>query len=139
MVRRDSAGTVVAFYRDNRTATRHQVNVGSGDPVRRLRAGFKNAAMATAAIESELARRARGESKLSFTIAGRTDIAAEMNLVMDGTFREGIAGNWLVTRVRHQVSPGSGYRCDVEAEKPNGDPSSEDATDSTVTNIEANT
>lgn len=139
MVRRDSAGTVVAFYRDNRTATRHQVSVGSGDPVRHIRFGFKNAAMATAAVEAELARRARGESRLSFTIAGRTDISAEMNLVMDGTFREGIAGNWLITRVRHQVTPRGGYRCDVEAEKPNSDPGVEEATSGNVTDVEDNT
>jgi len=126
LVRRESAGTVVAFYRDNRTATRHQVSIGSGDPVRRLRTGFKNAAMATSAAEAELTKRARGETKLRFSMAGHPLLTAESNLIMDGTFRAGIAGEWLITRVRHSVSP-SGYTTDVEAEKPNSDPSVKDA------------
>ncbi|MDR3445748.1 contractile injection system protein, VgrG/Pvc8 family [Dyella sp.] len=116
IARRDSAGTVVAFYRDNRAAARHQVSVGSGDPVKRLRTGFKNAAMATAAVEAELAKRARGELRLSFSMAGQPNMTAETNLTMDGTFRDGIEGDWLVTRVRHSEGP-DGFRTDVEAEK----------------------
>lgn len=135
---RESAGTVVAFYRDNRTAARHQVSVGSGDPVKRIRAGFKNAAMAAAAVEAELAKRARGEWKLSFAVKGRPDITAETNLTMDNTFRDGIAGDWLVTRVKHRIGP-DGFTSDVEAEKPNSDPDVEDATDGDVTDVVAPT
>jgi len=82
--------------------------------------------MATSAAEAELTKRARGETKLRFSMAGHPLLTAESNLIMDGTFRAGIAGEWLITRVRHSVSP-SGYTTDVEAEKPNSDPSVKDA------------
>lgn len=118
---KESPGTVVAFYRDVWNATRHQVSVGNGLPVKRIRAAFKNAAMAQAAVEAELARRARGERRLSFSIVGRPDITAESNLTMDDTFRDGIAGDWIVTRVVSRMQTRSGYRCEVEAEKPNSD------------------
>jgi uncharacterized protein len=132
LARRDSAGTVVAFYRDNRTASRHQVSIGSGDPVRRLRMGFKNAVMATAAVKAEIARRARGETRLSVSMPGRPDMTAETNLAMGNDFRDGIAGDWLVTRVEHSITKGGGYTCSVDAEKPNSDPDVEDATSGDV-------
>jgi phage protein D len=123
--RRDSAGTVVAFYRDMRTATRHQVTAGSGEPVRHLRFGFKDQSMATAAVKAELAKRARAEHKLSISMVGRPDMTAEATLSMDD-FREGIKGDWLVTQVTHNIDA-RGYTCTVEAEKPNDDPSVQDA------------
>jgi uncharacterized protein len=135
LARRDSAGTVVAFYRDIRAASRHQVSIGSGDPVKRLRMGFKNAAMATAAVKAEIARRARGESRLSFSMPGRPDMTAETSLTMGDDFREGIAGDWLVTRVEHSITKSGGYICIIEAEKPNSDPDVEDATSGDVTDI----
>jgi phage protein D len=130
---KESPGTVVAFYRDVTNATRHQVSVGNGLPVKRIRAAFKNKAMAQAAIEAELARRARGQYKLSFTILGRADITAESNLTMDATFRDGIAGDWVVERVVSRFQTQAGWRCEVEAEKPNDDANVEDVEDESVT------
>jgi uncharacterized protein len=133
---KESPGTIVAFYRDVTNATRHQVSVGNGLPVKRIRAAFKNEAMAQAAVEAELARRARGQYKLSFTILGRTDITAESNLTMDTTFRSGIAGDWIVTKVVSRLSA-KGYVNEVEAEKPNSDPSVTADEDESVSNVVA--
>lgn len=119
LAQRDSAGTVLAFYRNVRAATRHQVTAGSGEPVRRLRSGFKDKAMATAAVKAELASRARGQSRLSLQMPGRPGLTAESSLDLQ-EFRQGIAGDWLVTRVEHAISS-SGYVCWLQAEKPNGD------------------
>ncbi|HZZ05379.1 contractile injection system protein, VgrG/Pvc8 family [Paraburkholderia sp.] len=135
LARRDSAGTVVAFYRDNRAAARHEVSKGYGDPVKRFRMGFRNAAMATAAVEAEIAKRARGESRLIVSMPGRPDMTAETNLTMGDGFRERIAGGWLVTRVEHSITKSGGYTCSVDAEKPNSDPDVEDATSGSVTDI----
>lgn len=132
---KESPGTIVAFYRDVKGATRHQVSVGNGLPVKRIRAAFKNRAMAQAAVEAELARRARGEFRLSFTIEGRPDITAESSLTMDATFREGIAGDWVVTRVVSRLQTQAGYRCQIEAEKPNSDAYVEAAEDEAVTDV----
>lgn len=130
---RDSAGTVLAFYRDNRAAKRHMVTAGTGDPVKRIRSGFKNLAEAKAAVEAELSRRARGQYHLSFSVKGRPELTAEANLTMGVSWRDGIAGDWIVTSVRHHVDSSGGYTCDVEAEKPNDDPDVEDATSGDVT------
>lgn len=134
IARRDSAGTVVAFYHDTRGAARHQVSAGSGDPVKRLRVGFRNQDMARAAIEAELAKRARGEFKLSVSLPGVPQLTAETNLQM-GDFRDGVAGAWLVTRVEHSIEPSGGYQCHVDAEKPNSDPDVIDATDGEITDV----
>lgn len=134
---KESPGTIVAFYRDVQGATRHQVSVGNGLPVKRIRAAFKNRAMAQAAVEAELARRARGEYRLSFTIVGRPDITAESSLTMDSTFREGIAGDWVVTRVLSRLQTQAGYRCQIEAEKPNSDPNVQSDEDESVSDVVA--
>lgn len=133
--RRDSPGTVVAYYRDNRAAKRHEVSAGKGDPVKRLRQGFKNADMAKAAVEAELNRRARGETRLTLDMVGDPNLTAEATLNLEG-FREGVAGEWLVTRVTHTLSR-RGYTCSVEAEKPNSDPDVQEATEGDVSDIES--
>jgi phage protein D len=114
---RDSPGTVVAFYRDIDLAERHQVTVGKGEPVKRLRMQYKDRASAEAAALAELRRRARRERTLSYSFPGRPDVVAECVIEMQG-FREGIAGRWLVTRAEHYIGP-DGYRCSIEAEQPN--------------------
>lgn len=131
--RRESPGTVVAYYRDNRAAQRHEVSAGKGDPVKRLRHGFKNADMAKAAVEAELNRRARGEQRLTLEMEGRPELTAEATLVLDG-FREGVAGEWLVTSVTHTLTR-SGYTCSIQAEKPNSDPEVEEVTGGAVRDI----
>jgi len=119
VARRDSAGTTVAYYRDTRAAKRKEVSVGSGDPVRRLRLQYKDQASAKAAAEAEQRKRARSERTLSVTMPGEPSLSAESLLTMEG-FRDGVAGEWLVNRVEHYIGP-DGYRCTVEAEKPNAD------------------
>lgn len=126
MARRESPGTVVAYHHAKRTARRIPVTLGSGEPVRRLRHWYPDEQSARAAAQAELDKRARGEHKLSLTMPGNPLLAAESPLVAFG-FRDGVDGEWLVTRVTHTLSKGMGYQCDVEAEKPTGDADDEDA------------
>lgn len=119
---RDSEGTVVAFYHDRGAAKRQEVSVGSGDPVRRLRHNFPDKASAEKAAQAELDKRDRRKNKLSLTMPGDPLLAAEARLQLEG-FRPGVLTEWLITRVQHRFSPGIGYSCDVEAEKPKGDES----------------
>ncbi|WP_104565474.1 hypothetical protein [Ralstonia mannitolilytica] len=51
---------------------------------------------------------------------GDPALTAERPLTVTG-FRDGINGDWLIRRVEHHID-GGGYRCDVEAELPNGAP-----------------
>lgn len=124
--RRDASGTVVAYYHATKAGKRHEVQVGSGEPVQRLRMYHPTAEMALAAARAELDRRARKKFTVSLTLPGRADLVAEGRLVLDG-FREGVAGEWVITRVEHRLD-GNGYVCDVEAETPNreGTPDSQD-------------
>lgn len=115
---RDSAGTVVAYYRDNKMAKRKEVKVGSGDPVRRLRLGYKDQASALEAAKAEQRKRARGEATITVDTPGNPDIRAEAMLTMKG-YRDGVDGEWLVTRVEHYYGPDAGYRCSIEGELPN--------------------
>jgi len=84
--------------------------------VKALRHGYKNEAEAKAAAQSELDGRSRGQSTLSFTLPGRTDLIAESRLKLTG-LRPGINQEWLVTRVTHTID-GSGYRVSGSAETP---------------------
>lgn len=118
MARRESPGTVVAYHHSKRASKRIPVTLGSGEPVRRLRHWYPDEAAAKAAAQAELDKRARGEHKLQLTMPGNSALAAECKLTATG-FREGVAGDWLVTRVTHILDKNTGYQCDVECEKPN--------------------
>lgn len=123
---RESAGTVVAYWHAKRAAKRHEITAGEGEPVKRLKQYFPTAAMALAAARAELARRARGEFKLSINFVGRPDVTAESILVLTG-FRAEANGEWLVTRVQHALNKSGAYRCIVDCERPNSDQDVEDA------------
>lgn len=122
--RREKPGTVVAYWHATKTARKVEVTVGSGDPVTRIRHYFPTQAAAQAAAQAALDKRERGEHKLTFSMVGDPALTAERPLTVTG-FREAINGDWLIKRVEHHIDK-SGYRCDVEAEKPNGDTEDED-------------
>ncbi|AKZ26951.1 phage tail protein [Ralstonia solanacearum] len=118
--RREKPGTVVAYWHATKTAKRVEVTVGEGDPVTRIRHFFPTQAAAQAAAQAALDKRVRGEHKLRFSMVGDPALTAERPLTVTG-FRDGINGDWLIRRVEHHID-GGGYRCDVEAELPNGAP-----------------
>lgn len=116
---RESKGTVIAYWHDRRANKRHEVKIGDGEPVRRMRQWYPDEATAREAAQSEVGRRERGEHKLSLTLPGNPGLMAESPLVAVG-FRPGVDGEWLVTRVVHNITKAGGYVCDLEAEKPGG-------------------
>ena len=118
LAKKESPGTVVAFWHAKKTAKRVQVQVGEGDPVRQLRHYYPTEEAAKEAAQAELDKRARGEHKLTATMPGDPELCAEARLVMGAGFRDGVAGEWLITRVEHSMAPGAGYQCTIEAEKP---------------------
>jgi phage protein D len=126
---RESSGTVVAYYHLVKQAKRHEVKVGSGEPVTRLKRYFPTQDMARAAAQAELDKRDRKKSTLSLTMPGRSDVSAESPLTMTG-FRDGVDGKWIITRVAHRLDKSGGYTCDLEAETPTegGDAVEDDAT-----------
>ena len=115
---REDAGMVVAYWHAVKNAKRHEVKVGSGEPVTRLKMYYPTAEMALAAARSELDRRKRKKTTISIQLPGRPDIMAEGKLTLSG-FRDGIDTEWVITRVQHQIDAAGGYVCQVEAELPN--------------------
>lgn len=116
-VARESAGTVAAYYHVTHQGKRHEVKVGQGEPVKRIRYWFANQAEALAAATAELQRRKRALFELELSCPGHPDIVAEGPLVVAG-FRDGVPTNWIVKRTIHSMSK-TGYACEVEAELPN--------------------
>lgn len=117
---RDSDGTVVAYWHDKGAAKRQEVKAGSGDPVRKLRHNYPDKASAEKAAQAELDKRGRSKNKFSCRMPGDPSLAAEAKLALLG-FHPDVATSWLITRVQHEVTPGAGYTCEVEAEKPKGE------------------
>jgi phage protein D len=118
LARRDSPGTVLAYWHNKRAAKRQEVKVGSGEPTKSLRHWFPNADAAKAAAQAELDKRKRGEERLSVTMPGDPSLIAESPLILAG-FRAGVDGLWLTTRVTHELTKSGGYTCSVECERPN--------------------
>jgi uncharacterized protein len=115
---REDAGMVVAYWHAVKNAKRHEVKVGSGEPVTRLKMNYPTSEMALAAARAELDRRKRHKTTISIQLPGRPDIMAEGKLYLAG-FRDGIEVEWVITRVQHTIDASGGYVCQVEAELPN--------------------
>lgn len=118
--KRENAGTVVATYQLTKKAARYEVKVGEGEPVKRIGKHYPTKEMALDAAKAELAKRQRNQVTVSVSMPGDPSLAAECTLVLAG-FREGVDGEWLITRVDHRLDDGAGYACDVEATKPNSE------------------
>jgi phage protein D len=114
--KRQPSGTVVAVWRDLATAQDKEAKVGSGEPVKRLRHQHTDQASAEKAARTEYQKGQRSERQLSVTMPGDPSLIAEARLVLD-QFREGAAGEWLITRVDHSLDSG-GYRCSITGETP---------------------
>lgn len=117
MSKRETAGMVVAYWHAMKSAKRHEVKVGQGEPVKRLKMYYPTQEMALAAARSELDRRERRKVTVSITLPGRTDLVAEGRVILQG-FRDGVDGEWSITRAEHSLD-GSGFTTTVEAEQPN--------------------
>lgn len=117
ITKRETSGTVVACWHETGAAKRHEVKVGSGEPVTRLRMYYPNQDLARSAAQAEIQKRERGTVTVHVTLPGRTDLVAEGRLILKG-FRDGVNGEWSIKRAEHTLS-GGGYVTSVEAETPN--------------------
>lgn len=88
----ESNGSVICYWYEKAKAKKHEVKVGDGEPVRRLRHNYPDEASAQAAAQASLDTSRRNEDKLTVGMPGDPNISAETNLIMSD-FREGIAGD----------------------------------------------
>lgn len=127
--RREAVEKVITVYRDTAAAQWTEVEVATLNydddeilgaagvtPTRRVRRSYANEGAAKRAAQTEVQRSFRQSRSLSINLPGRTDLMAEGRLNLVG-FRPGVAGEWLITSVTHQMDAG-GYRCSVTAELP---------------------
>jgi uncharacterized protein len=117
--RKEASGKVVAAWHATKKAKRQVVEMGEGEPVRRIRTQFSTREQAVAAVRAELDKRQRAEETVTFDGPGRTDLLAEVPLTLSG-FRGGVDGNWTIKRATHALDSTAGYTTNVEAEKSNG-------------------
>ena len=127
---RGQYGAVAAHWQDLEAGEKVRTRAGEGEPVYTLRHPYPNAAEAQAAAQAKLRALNRGTGTLSLTLkSGMPALLAETNkpanpalaagtrLALSG-FRPGVDGDWVLTRVTHEISS-SGYTTQVEAETPN--------------------
>ena len=112
----DSAGTVIAYWHDKKGAKKHEVKVGDGEPVKRLRHTYQDEKSAYAAAQTSLDQARRDEEKLSLSLPGNPQISAEMPITLVN-FREGIAGDWIVEQCAHNIDKSVGFKTSVNGVK----------------------
>ena len=110
---------VLANWHDTVTGKRISVKVGDEKPVFTLRHVYSDATAAGIAAQAKLDKLKRGLGTLSLTLQhGNSKLAAGAKLTLSG-FRNGVDGDWVATRVNHNLS-GGGYSSRVDAEIPKG-------------------
>jgi phage protein D len=115
--KRDSAGSVVAYWHSTKTAKRNIITVGSGEPVRRIKQYFQTQAEAVAAAKAELSKRSRAMQTMHIILGGNPALGAECKVTLTG-FRVDLPTTWIAKTVEHILDPDAGYICDVELEQP---------------------
>lgn len=112
----NSAGTVIAYWHDKKGAKKHEVKLGDGEPVKRLRHTYQDQKSAASAAQAALDQSRRNEDKLSLNLPGDPEISAEKPLVLIH-FRDGIAGDWIVEQVVHSIDKSIGFKTSIQAVK----------------------
>ncbi|NOU53085.1 phage late control D family protein [Pseudoalteromonas sp. JBTF-M23] len=109
-----------AFWHDHSTGEQVAVNVGNDEPVFKLKHTYDDEGSATRAAKAKLSALKRGTSTGSLSMPCTSDnlnVLAESKLILKG-FREGIEGEWVVTRTQYELSD-SGLTLSIEFETPN--------------------
>ena len=109
-------GTAIAYWHDKKGAKKHEVKVGDGEPVKRLRHIYQDAKSAQSAAQASLDQSRRGEERLSLNLPGNPEISAEKPLTLVG-FREGIVGDWMIEQATHSIDKSLGFKTSIQAVK----------------------
>lgn len=109
-----STPKVIAQWHSVVSLATHEVVVGDEDSsnVIRLQQGFGSEAEARAAAQATANRKVRDSRKLSLTMPGDVNLAAEV-VVETSEFPPGANGTWVANSVKHQFSK-AGYKCQIE-------------------------
>lgn len=103
---------VRAFWYDNNAVTKRQVLYGKEGVVLELEFNKVSEAAARNAAEAKFRDVVRKGKRLSFTVTGNCELAAESKCVVSG-IREGVDGEWVIKSVEHTID-GSGFQSSVD-------------------------
>lgn len=104
MAEREVYATVEAEWGDVTGGATQRVTAGSGDPKRRLRHVYSNAAVAQRAADAELAMSGRSRMSLKVNIAGfEPNVFAGGLVKVTPAIRPELDGDWHVNRVEHEL------------------------------------
>ena len=109
--------SVKSYWHDIGTATKYSVIAGHSEPAYTLRQTYNNADDAKHAAQAKLKAFNRGVGMLSLTLIGQLTLQAASKIILTN-IREPIAGEWLITRVLHQLNA-QGFTTQLDAELPN--------------------
>lgn len=109
--------SVLAHWHDNKAAQLQDVNTGGGDPVFELKERYPTREDAEAAAKSKLEELNRRTLSASLSLPGDSALVAEASLTLEG-FRDGVDGDYTITRVEHRFTKSGGYQCSLQAELP---------------------
>ena len=110
--------SVSAFWHDLENAERVKIKIGDGKPEYILRHNYIDADQAGLAASAKLESINRGVATVNITMQGDPSISIKAKLVLND-FREGVNGDWEITRVNHDFSS-SGYKSMISAERKPG-------------------
>lgn len=107
--------SVVARYLDYDFAGEQSVRAGDGDPALELRQTYQDRATAQAAAAARLERASRQTATLDMEVIGDPSLVAETPMITEGW--GGVDGRWSIARATHVVTPSTGYRTRLTAER----------------------
>ncbi|MGL5372610.1 MAG: hypothetical protein ACRDBF_16535 [Plesiomonas shigelloides] len=113
---RTSSGGVIAQWVDESGGI-HEIKSGQA-PYKRMPEPFISRAHAEQAIKGKIRKTKRESSKLTLDIPGDPRVCAELPIVLDETFPNGMAGKMSVDRVVSRATRSSGYRMTITASNP---------------------
>lgn len=108
-------GSVSADWYDAKNAQYITVTAGNGEPVTQLKECFASESDAMTAANAALKHTEKSNVTFNFSIAGRTDLFAESQMVLRG-FSKKIPTNWIISKVEHTLN-NSGFRTSVECNR----------------------
>jgi phage protein D len=109
--------SVLAHWHDTKAAKLQDVNTGGGAPTFELKDRYPSQQEAEAAAKSKLEELNRRTLSASISLPGDPGLVAEAGLTLE-EFRDGVDGDYTITRVEHRFSKSTGYQCTVQAELP---------------------
>jgi len=114
---REKYTAVIAHFQDVDGGDRVPVRAGEGSPVYTIRRTYPDQAQAYSAAVARLDALQRGAATLACKGRGRTDLVAEGTAALSG-FRDGLDGEWTITRATHVFSGTEAFETSFEAETP---------------------